>query len=60
MRLEELATLKELGQNANARLYLLTPRIFVAIAALGCLGLLSDAAIRFLSRRLGYRYQVTT
>jgi NitT/TauT family transport system permease protein len=43
---------------ANARLYLLTPRIFVAIAALGCLGLLSDAGIRFASRRLGYRYQV--
>jgi NitT/TauT family transport system permease protein len=41
----------------NARLYLLTPRIFVAIAMLGLLGLFSDAAIRFLSVRLGYRFQ---
>src|SRR5262249_8001354 len=41
----------------NARLYLLTPRIFVAIAMLGLLGLFSDAAIRFLSVHLGYRFQ---
>jgi len=43
---------------ANSRLYMLTPRIFVAIAILGLLGLSTDAAIRYLSRRLGYRYQL--
>ena len=41
----------------NARLYLLTPRIFVAIGMLGLLGLFTDAAIRFLSVRVGYRFQ---
>jgi NitT/TauT family transport system permease protein len=45
---------------ANSRLYMLTPRIFVAIAMLGLLGLTSDAAIRYLSKRLGYRYQLKT
>jgi NitT/TauT family transport system permease protein len=45
---------------ANSRLYMLTPRIFVAIAMLGLLGLGTDLAIRFLSRRLGYRYQLKT
>jgi NitT/TauT family transport system permease protein len=43
---------------ANSRLYMLTPRIFVAIAILGLLGLGTDAAIRYLSRRLGFRYQL--
>ncbi len=43
---------------ANARLYMLTPRIFVAIAMLGLLGLGTDAGIRYASRRLGYRFQL--
>ncbi len=43
---------------ASSRLYMLTPRIFVAIAMLGLLGLGTDTAIRWLSRRLGYRYQL--
>jgi NitT/TauT family transport system permease protein len=43
---------------ASSRLYMLTPRIFVAIAMLGLLGLGTDATIRWFSRRLGYRYQI--
>jgi NitT/TauT family transport system permease protein len=45
---------------ANSRLYMLTPRIFVAIAILGLLGLGTDAGLRWLSRHLGYRYQLKT
>jgi NitT/TauT family transport system permease protein len=43
---------------ANARIYMLTPHIFVSIVCLGALGLLTDVAIRSVSRRLGYRFQV--
>jgi NitT/TauT family transport system permease protein len=45
---------------ANSRLYMLTQHIFVSIAMLGLLGLTTDRAIRFASKRFGYRFQVKT
>jgi NitT/TauT family transport system permease protein len=42
----------------NSRLYMLTSNVFVAIAVLGMLGLLTDRSIRSLTVRLGYRFQV--
>jgi NitT/TauT family transport system permease protein len=43
---------------AHSRIYMLTPHIFVSIACLGGLGLFTDVAIRYVSRSLGYRFQV--
>jgi NitT/TauT family transport system permease protein len=43
---------------AHSRIYMLTPQIFVSIACLGALGLLTDLAIRYVSHRFGYRFQV--
>jgi NitT/TauT family transport system permease protein len=43
---------------AHSRIYMLTPHIFVSIACLGALGLLTDLAIRYCSARFGYRFQV--
>jgi NitT/TauT family transport system permease protein len=44
----------------NSRLYMLTSQVFVAIAVLGALGLLTDRLIRLLTARLGFRFQVKT
>ena len=45
---------------ANSRLYMLTQHIFVAIVVLGLLGLATDRIIRVATRRLGWRFRVTS
>jgi NitT/TauT family transport system permease protein len=42
----------------NSRLFMQTDRIFVGIITLGVMGLLADFLLRFVARRLAYRYSV--
>ncbi len=42
----------------NSRLFMQTDRIFVGIITLGIMGLVADFVVRFLARKLAYRYSV--